>query len=108
MLLLLQEITVKVIYDIIRPDGSKINLRDLDDFGCGTLWMHFGCSDGGDGYIELDDEVLRALSGPTWVDGTTIKDSHGITALFSSSHATPTHHRAYDDHHTNKHRSNDE
>ena len=40
---LLQEITVKVIYDIIRPDGSKINLRDLDDFGCGTLWMHFGC-----------------------------------------------------------------
>ena len=43
MNVLLQEITVKVIYDIIRPDGSKINLRDLDDFGCGTLWMHFGC-----------------------------------------------------------------
>ena len=84
VLLLLQEITVKVIYDIIRTDGSKIHLRDLDDFGCGTLWMHFGCSDGGDGYIELDDEVLRALSGPTWVDGTTIKDSHGITALFSA------------------------
>ena len=87
MLLLLQEITVKVIYDIIRPDGSKINLRDLDDFGCGTLWMHFGCSDGGDGYIELDDKVLRALSGETWVDGTSIKDSHGIT----HSHSTRTH-----------------
>ena len=79
-----QEITVRVLYDLIRPDGSAMKFRDMDDFAYGSLLMHFGCSDGGDGYIEFDDEDLRELSGPFWVDGSKIKDSHGIDVLVSA------------------------
>ena len=33
----LQDVTVHVVYDLIRPDGSKIELKNLDNFAHGCL-----------------------------------------------------------------------
>ena len=67
-----QEVTVKVEYDLIRPDGSKINLHDLDGFAYGSLWMQLGNSNGADGYVTFDHDDIHELSSNeqrTWVDG---------------------------------------
>ena len=80
-----QDITVKVVYDLIRPDGSTIKLHNMDDLAYSSLWMHFRCSDRGDGYITFDHEDIRELlSGVVWVNGSMFEDSHGIVVVVSA------------------------
>ena len=69
-----QDVQVRVVYDLIRPDGSKIKLKDLDNFAHGCLFMTLGTVDCPDAYVTMDkDDILEHCSDdtPIWVEGVT-------------------------------------